>query len=462
MPIPQKKNIIELKSYIKKAIPANQGKIADIIGLYEARKIPDYRTALNTVIGLYVPSMLKPGQAERKYQEVYNMYKDAEPATNRLKRQREEHAKKHRRKQEYILSLIFYTDAPTTVPSAPEDDLSQEQRATFKRYMNKKYKGLRQYFIGNLIVKGGTGDYFESIHRKLMRRKDKGSWKPWYNIMLTNEYFKERMERAPGYLEALYLLDYQGLTDTEGVDPLLKAKRSDKVMIEYKYCSNKADLSRGTFKEAIAKKHYKQHECFLNAVYETYGSTLLSKLKLRNRITRADILELIGRTETDVRDGITMHEMLPFFQKFKLKVRLYDIFCTLIFRYDPEPEDRNNKPFYAMTDGDHIYVLNHDINSLSHKLEVEENIKLYASPDFKIRDNNEYVDHKMINNIDDILQILRNPPPVREDAAQDKDTRRVTYLVQRQNDIDRMLWQLIDAGSGQTSSTRQATYRGWR
>ena len=53
-------------------------------------------------------------------------------------------------------------------------------------------------------------------------------------------------------------------------------------------------------------------------------------------ITRETILQVMGRTEADIQDGLSIEEVLPFFQKYKLKLRVYDVFYNLIFKYNPE------------------------------------------------------------------------------------------------------------------------------
>ena len=57
---------------------------------------------------------------------------------------------------------------------------------------------------------------------------------------------------------------------------------------------------------------------------------------------------LLGRTEEDIKDGLTIKEVLPFFEKYKLKLRVYDVFYNLIHKYDPEAPNFNNRPFYCV------------------------------------------------------------------------------------------------------------------
>ncbi|MFM7979478.1 MAG: hypothetical protein ACKPKO_09200, partial [Candidatus Fonsibacter sp.] len=45
-------NLIELRSHLKRAPESNKAKINEVIKLYEDRKIPNIKTALNTVTQL--------------------------------------------------------------------------------------------------------------------------------------------------------------------------------------------------------------------------------------------------------------------------------------------------------------------------------------------------------------------------------------------------------------------------
>ncbi|MFM7982045.1 MAG: hypothetical protein ACKPKO_22270 [Candidatus Fonsibacter sp.] len=57
-------------------------------------------------------------------------------------------------------------------------------------------------------------------------------------------------------------------------------------------------------------------ECWwINALYDNYEEALLRTSKKKNLITRETILEVLGRTEEDIKEGPTIKEVLPFFEK---------------------------------------------------------------------------------------------------------------------------------------------------
>ena len=155
--------------------------------------------------------------------------------------------------------------------------------------------------------------------------------------------------------------------DGAAADPEESPKRAagEKVTIQFKYCSHQLDLSKTTFREALRKGNHHVSECWINTLYDNYEQTLLRSDKRKNLITRETILEVLGRTEANIKEGLTIKEVLPFFEKFKLKLRVYDVFYNLIHKYDPEVPNFNHRPFYRVTYGDHIYTLNKDLGNLA-------------------------------------------------------------------------------------------------
>jgi septation ring formation regulator EzrA len=105
-----KQNLTELKSYIKQAPVENRSKIEDVIKLYEEKKIPNIRTALNATILLSSKNKntIKSGRPEREYQKLMTKYVEAEPMTGRLTRELEHELKlgDHEKVNTYIQIVI--------------------------------------------------------------------------------------------------------------------------------------------------------------------------------------------------------------------------------------------------------------------------------------------------------------------------------------------------------------------
>ena len=65
---------------------------------------------------------------------------------------------------------------------------------------------------------------------------------------------------------------------------------------------------------------------------------------------------------------------------------------------------------------------------------------LKASPDYMIREDKQQVNYKMIEHVDEILEILRNTKKPEEGQEAP-----ITYLVQKENDLEGILWGVVAA-----------------
>ena len=61
-------------------------------------------------------------------------------------------------------------------------------------------------------------------------------------------------------------------------------------------------------------------------MYAKYKDTLLSPDKKRYLITRDVIYQIIYKTDVSVREGLNVHDLLAFFEKYKIQVRVFDVY----------------------------------------------------------------------------------------------------------------------------------------
>jgi hypothetical protein len=73
------------------------------------------------------------------------------------------------------------------------------------------------------------------------------------------------------------------------------------------------DYTNDKSRALIQRKHnYVENECWINTLYDVYGDNLLSSTKKRNAVTREIILQIINKTEDDIKNGLSVHDILPF------------------------------------------------------------------------------------------------------------------------------------------------------
>ena len=68
------------------------------------------------------------------------------------------------------------------------------------------------------------------------------------------------------------------------------------------------------------------------------------------------ILDIIGKTEDNIKEGISINDISLFLEKFRLQIRIYDQFYKMVFQYDPLIRNPHNKVLYCMMDDNHTYT----------------------------------------------------------------------------------------------------------
>ena len=134
----------------------------------------------------------------------------------------------------------------------------------------------------------------------------------------------------------------------------------------------------------------------------------------QNLITREKILNIINKTEETIKHGLSIQDMIPLFQEFRLQVRVRDQFYKVIFSYDLIVRNPHNNVLYCLADGNHIYTLNHNSKRLQQMKENETDM-LYVSSDYRTHHDDEPdVYHYMIDSVNDIIKILKSEEAVKK------------------------------------------------
>jgi hypothetical protein len=153
----------------------------------------------------------------------------------------------------------------------------------------------------------------------------------------------------------------------------------------------------------------RDNECWLNALTDYYGDTVLGSNR-REVLSREKLLELIGKTEENVKDGCSLPDVIPFFHKFRIPIRIYDHPFKCIFKYDPETPNTHFRVFYALIKDNHIYTMNYNLKQLEQHGTTKP-LELTASSNYLTTDgktNDTQPTYMMLNNLDDRLQSLIN------------------------------------------------------
>lgn len=351
-----KGNLKQLSKLRSIAPNGSRERIDNVIKLYEDKKIPNFKTALNTVAKLTTPILYKRGVADQAYNDLIAKYTEAVPITGRLSRKRP-------REPLLDIDLIFYRkkneedDEINDINALLGDDdndnelhlqrlLTEQQKKSYKKYLSKKYPDLVQKWIGKVNIKARYEQFLSPLKGVLVRSKDKRFHKLYYDILRQDPNVYTQNMGLIYIPAAILIMKISNNSQIEAVDPASIPKRAadEKVAITYKYRTNPVDLSKDTFKEAIKIDKYNSHECWINTLYDFYSDSLFRTDKQqRYVITREKILEVINRTEEymrmveeenkkikssetqeerekrrqskmDIKNGLTWYDIEPFFR----------------------------------------------------------------------------------------------------------------------------------------------------
>ena len=264
-------------TYLKYAAKTNQEKITQFIQIYRDRRNVPTNIVEKAVMVLFLPSAFgrvgkkgKLGKEEEIYEDWVSRYQDDNTyPTDIVRSWRYTDKLKDRldrlkgTKRNYQLRVVLFTQERKQDPA--RDPFKQDEaaeRAIQKRpRKNEKaeHKGLLQYWTGHLTVKAFSDRVINQQKNKLTTRGT-NEFKLLYHICMTDDNFKERELKAPGYLDGIYIVAWTaiggGVKRDGAADPQETRKRAsgDKVATQFKYCSKQLDLSKRTFRQAFTEK----------------------------------------------------------------------------------------------------------------------------------------------------------------------------------------------------------------
>jgi hypothetical protein len=88
--------------------------------------------------------------------------------------------------------------------------------------------------------------------------------------------------------------------------------RSVDISIYNRYIHTQVNIECETLREAIRKGEHQENECWINAITDNYQNLFQHK-----KIARENLLEILGKTEDNIKDGVTIQEVMPFFEKIR-------------------------------------------------------------------------------------------------------------------------------------------------
>ena len=72
---------------------------------------------------------------------------------------------------DFTLKVLLFTSTEKKDPKTNAIvELNEDEQKKYKRYMTKKYTGLRLFWVGRLDVSQGSNEFFAGVKDKLLKR----------------------------------------------------------------------------------------------------------------------------------------------------------------------------------------------------------------------------------------------------------------------------------------------------
>ena len=443
-------------------------KINNVIDLYEDRKISQFTTAVNLINGLTTGNAKSKEKGNKAYQKAVEKYEDKAPITERMRntpakaRQAKKEKEAERNKQQ-VFRRIRQKMAVRQIQNKASQKLFGNRKRYSVSYMlfsveprNSKrvafkVNGVSFYpLLTNPAVRTAnikSNAFIEEIvKRKITSDFDKHLFKKVMMVMKTDQSFRSQMQSLE-YVDAIRLENVELIEADGDYDASTENLRNaDNVSIYHRFVETEIDTSYATVKQALAKQNYREGECWINALVEHYSDTLMKHKRgpLAKNLTRDKVLQLIGLSEDEfIKNGTSIMKMERVFEAFGIPARIFDVNCSLVYKYDPPTHGHRIKTFNGLVKNKHIYVLNHDLKSLKRgEMGGEKGASADASRGFRdlsvkvsdnyyINDREEPRECKMIDTIEDLLHL------------KDKDE---YILIHRDNDLPKLLHDFKESG----------------
>ena len=432
-------------------------KINQIISLYEERRITQLTTAENLIKGIATNNEKQRAKGLKEYEKRIEKYEDKEPIAERMRATagKAREAKKVKNVRVRLRQKTKASLASRLVRIARERGIRNKRKSYSVEYMlystevigeikrGKKINGLAYYpmfskgqsrianlkvdaFIETLVKRTITKQFEKPLFRKVMM------------FLKTDLQLRDMMPDMIDYIDAIQILKVIEVDD-DGKDYDIEdegLKDTANISIYNFYHQTLIDPEKETVKEAIQNNNYRDNECWINHLLETYEGTELTREKrgsLAKTLSRKKILELLNTTEEDIHEyGISINNMKKVFQFFSIPVKLYNYQSQLIFQFIPSNYGNGHRKriFTALIKNNHIYPINANQERLC-QLSGQPSFEFTASKNFYITDKTEPPKYKMFSHIDELLKL------------NDQDE---YYLIHKDNNMTEVLYQFKKVG----------------
>ena len=420
--------------------------------LYEDRKIVQHGSADKLIDGLTAKDNKK---GLKEYEKVINKAE----AKERVSEKQQEALKKAREGKKIAKAGRIIRRIVKKTP------VERIQRAVRERQKNRKAYSVKYIlFSDQKLEKGKNGvkkndvmyypllnpvertanvksnEFIETIIKRLItERDDKFLFKKVLKILETDDEFAYLIDGYMSYIKAIRIEKIVDVDDKQAKDIDIKDEKlkngNENISVYHRYIETVVNTDFDTIKDAIQNEKYRENECWINALVDTYEGTDLMRCKrgkLAKTLSREKVLELLGVDEEEfIEKGASINEMDVVFKHYNMPVRLYNFNNQIIYRHDPTTQtNKRILTFTALIKNNHIYTINYDIQSLRQVAQSNE-FEFNTSSSYYLTDKKEPIKYKAFNNIDELMGL-----------HEEKEYN----LIQEENDMAKVVHQFKTSG----------------
>jgi len=282
-----------------------------------------------------------------------------------------------------------------------------------------------KWFFNNFRTRGTKNDYIIRA-----TRGEKGS--RWNKAVLPimTELEKIGANHIISYMDAIYIPKVTSSANTAETTNVKKQKKHNESIkgLYHEYLDH--ELEEGENKYAdhpYLKKHFKEKSCLLTAIIETYAEVFAQKKndgrrRIKTNLTYEYLCELFGLECGEANIGCTLKEALPFFKKFRLGLKVLDIYNNVLEEYVPTcPNDYvNPSTLYLVTFNGHVFTLDENLKTLQQKVGLIGASPIDAnkiSPNYRIQDQTEDKEYHVCETWEEIKELIKE-----EEGEEEKET----------------------------------------
>ena len=287
-------------------------------------------------------------------------------------------------------------------------------------------------------------------------------------LFCLDDTFADYYNKIEQYTDAFRIIKLTPVENSKSkYNPLTAPLRhGTKISINSRYVHTELNLERKHFIDAVKTGNGRENECCLNALTDYYGDTVLGSNR-REVLSREKLLELIGKTEENVKDGCSLPDVIPFFHKFRIPIRIYGHPFKCIFKYDPTTPNTHFRVFYALIKDNRIYTMNYNLKQLEQHGTTKP-VELAASSNYLTTDgktNETQPTYMMLNNLDDLLTNITNAIETKEVQIEQYITTskkdKAAYEKAKQDAKDNVIFNLIFKPNNPNELTYQIKKAGY-